>query len=101
MAQEINLPGAGTQVVVDGFQGFRTFISSITLTVDGETTITFGFGVYGSSGAMNFGGEGQPMGIVISMGAAPAPCGTGGFSVTSSGDGVSVGGFIVYSHEKW
>lgn len=100
MAWNINIDGAGTHTVMSQSPGYRKYVSVIVLTVSGETNITFGLGTFGSSGAMNFGGEGQPMGMVIAMGNSPLPCGEGGFTITSTGVGVHVGGFIVYYYEK-
>lgn len=96
----IRLSTAGNQTVVYGITGSKTFISAIVLTVSGDTDISFWFGQFGQSGSMNFGGENEPRGIVISMADSPAPCGDGGFSVYSSGTLVSVGGFAVYYHVR-
>lgn len=95
----ISLTGAGTQVVVGGLPGYRTFVACIVITVSGDTNITFGFGVFGSSGAMNFGGTDEPRGIVINMAESPAPCGTGHFSISSNAPGINVGGFAVFYQE--
>jgi len=99
-AWNIDIPDAGTHVIIRQTPGWRSYISTIVLTVDGETSITFGMGIFGSSGSMNFGGEGQPMGIVIAMGNSPMPLGGSGFTITSTGAGVHVGGFISYFYEK-
>ncbi|MFZ1061036.1 MAG: hypothetical protein WAP47_17780 [Candidatus Rokuibacteriota bacterium] len=100
MTQIITLSTAGTQVVVPGRSGWRTFIASIAITVSGETNITFDFGIFGPSGAMDFGGENEPRGIVIPMGDSPAPCGYGDFSITSDGAAINVAGFITYYQES-
>ena len=96
----ISLSAAGTQIVVPTPGRFTLFIASIVLTVSDETNISFGFGVFGSSGSMDLGGENEPRGIVIAMGDSPAPCGQGGFTVTSDGAAVAVGGFVTYYLEK-
>jgi hypothetical protein len=75
---------------------FILFIATIVLTVSDETNISFTFGVFGSSGSLDLGGTDEPRGIVIAMGDSPAPCGKGGFTVTSDGAGVAVGGFVTY-----
>jgi len=73
------------------------YISTIVLTVSGECDITFSFGIAGSSGPMNFGGDDEPRGMVIAMGNSPAPCGGGSFMITaSSTEAVSIGGFVSY-----
>jgi len=96
----ISLSVAGTQVVVGTPGRFTLFIASIVLVVSGETNIAFGFGVFGSSGSFNLGGTDEPRGMVIAMGDSPAPCGQGGFSITSSGATTYVGGFVTYYLEK-
>lgn len=92
----ISLSTAGTQIVIQTTSQFTLYIASIVLTVSDETNITFGFGVFGSSGALLMGGADHPGGIVIAMGASPAPCGKSGFTITSDGSGVAVGGFVTY-----
>jgi len=96
----INILGPATQVIVSGKADTRIWVATIALTVNGETEISFSFGTMGISGSMNFGGENQPMGMVIAMGNSPASCGTGGFSIYSSGDGISVGGFVTFFQES-
>ena len=93
---KIELTGAGTQIVVPTPGKFTLFIATIVLTVSDETDVSFGFGVFGSSGALDLGGADEPRGIVVAMGDSPAPCGKGGFTVTSTGSGVAVGGFVTY-----
>lgn len=95
-AAPISLSTAGTKVVVPLQSGYLLFIATIVLTVSGETDISFGFGVFGFSGSMDFGGTNEPRGIVIAMGDSPAPCGAGAFSVSSGGVGIAVGGFVTY-----
>lgn len=97
---KISLSTAGTQIVIPLNSGYLLFIATIVLTVSGETDISFGFGVFGFSGSMDFGGTNEPRGIVIAMGGSPAACGQGAFSVSSGGVGVAVGGFVTYYLEK-
>lgn len=96
----ISLSTAGTQVVVATPGRFTLFIATIVLVVSDETNISFGFGVFGSSGPMYLGGGVQPSGMVIAMGDSPAPCGVSGFTITSDGNGVTVGGFVTYYLES-
>lgn len=100
MAWNINIEGPGTWTIMSQSPGYRKYVSVIVFTVSGETNITFGMGVFGSSGSMDFGGENEPRGIVIAMGNSPLPIGEGAFTITSDGVGVTVGGFIVYYYEK-
>ena len=97
---KISLSDAGTQIVVSGRADSLLFIASIVLTVSGETNLKFGFGIFGESGSMDFGGTDEPRGIVIAMGNSPAACGPEGFSVISDGAAIAVGGFVSYYQIK-
>lgn len=92
----ISLSTTGTQIVVPTPGRFTLFIATIVLLVSDETNITLAFGVFGNSGSMILGGTDHPSGMVIAMGDSPAPCGKSGFTVTSDGSGVAVGGFVTY-----
>ena len=96
----INIGGPGTWPVIDKSPGFLTFVATIALTVTDETNIVLSFGVFGASGSMDFGGDDEPRGIVIPMGESPAPCGEGGFSISSNGEAATIGGLVVYYQEK-
>jgi hypothetical protein len=99
-AWNIDIDVAGTHTVIRQTPGWRSYISTIVLTVDGETNITFGMGAFGDSGSMDLGGTDEPRGMVVAMGNSPMPLGEGGFTITSTGAGVHVGGFISYFYEK-
>jgi len=98
LTHPISMTGAGTQTIVGKSPSYNVFVANIVLTVSAETIISFYFGVFGSSGPIMLGGEGQPMGMVIAMGNSPAPCGEGGFSITSS-LAVTVGGFVSFFYQ--
>ena len=100
LVSPINIVGPASQTIASPGPNNLLYVSAIVLTVDGETTIRFTFGQFGISGVMNFGAYAQPMGMVIALGGSPIPCGDGGFSIYSSGDGISVGGFASYYLEK-
>jgi hypothetical protein len=91
---------AGTEIIILPNPNFYLYIATIVLTVSEETDITFSFGVFGETGAMDFGGENEPRGIVIAMGNSPTSCGTGSFQIKSTGEDVHVGGFISYYRES-
>jgi len=94
----IDMDAAGTKIILLPNPNFYLYIATIVLTVSGETNITLAFGVFGNTGAMDFGGDGEPRGIVIAMGNSPTSCGTGSFQITSS-EAVHVGGFVSYFRE--
>jgi len=97
---KISLSGAGTQQVIPARGGWRIYIATIVFTVSDETNISLYFGTFGYSGSMDFGGGGEPKGIVIAMGNSPAPCGQGPFNVSSDGATTAVGGFVTYYLEE-
>ena len=93
----IALTSPGSQFVITARGDYQLFIGAIVLTVSGECNITFFFGSAGQSGPMDLGGADEPRGMVIAMGNAPAPCGTGSFMVTATSDeAVNIGGFVSY-----
>ena len=89
---------AGTEIIILPNPNFYLYIATIVLTASGETDIRIHFGIFGESGAMDFGGEGEPRGIVIAMGNSPTSCGTGSFQITSS-EAIHIGGFVSYFRE--
>jgi hypothetical protein len=91
--------GEDSQLVIRAVPGNRTFITCIVFTVEAETNVRFGFGNYGSSGPMSFGGTDEPRAIVMSLGESPVPCGSGDFTVASDGSGGTVAGFCVFYQE--
>ena len=94
---KIALTSPGSQFVITAKGDYTLYIATIVLTVDGECDITFTFGSAGTTGAMHFGGDAEPKGIVIATGNSPTPCGTGTFMITAdSEDPVNIGGFISY-----
>ena len=93
----ISLSSPGSQLVISARGDYTLYVATIVLTVDAECDITFTFGSAGHSGAMHFGGDAEPKGIVIAGGNSPTPCGSGSFMVTgSSDDPANIGGFVSY-----
>ena len=92
----ISFAAPGSQILATAQGALKLFVSTIVLTVTGETQITITFGNAGSSGPIFLGGTDQPMGIVIAMGNSPAPCGAGPLTITATDPGAanpSIGGF--------
>jgi len=93
---KINLTAPGSAILAKVSGPLILFVSTIVITVTGETEISFTFGGAGSGGPLYLGGEGQPMGIVIAMGNSPAPCEKGSLVITATDPGganPSVGGW--------
>ena len=94
---KIHFTSPGSLQVVGATQDFLLFISTIALTVSGEADVVFTFGSAGASGPMDFGGDGEPKGIVIAMGNSPANCGSGFFMISASSDElVNIAGWCSY-----
>lgn len=99
MVTGIAITASGTHTIIRGLPASRTFITSLSFTVSGETDITMIFGTFGSSGPMDFGGADEPRGMSTGYGDSPIPCGPGGFKISSSGATVKVSGFVVFYQE--
>lgn len=87
-------PGSQTLATVSG--RLRLYVSTIVITVTGETVVTISFGTAGSSGPIFLGGADQPRGFVIAMGNSPAPCGQGPLKISATDPGgvnPLIGGF--------
>lgn len=95
----ISCPVGTSQTVIDTAPGCRSFITSITFTVDDEVDITLFFGNYGTSGPMDFGGSDEPRAIAQSFGDSPIPCGNGDFLISNDGPTGNIYGFVVYYQE--
>ncbi len=96
----INIDDAATEIIIMPNPNFLLYIATIVITVSGETDISFHFGVFGDTGAMDFGADGEPRGIVIATGNSPISCGTGSLQITTTGAGIHVGGFVSYYRER-
>lgn len=95
-AAAINFSGGGIQTVVGANPGDLLCIVSIALTVDDETNITLYVNGAAISGPMDFGGDGEPRGIVIPFPFSPLDCGRGGNFQVGSSDAVQVSGTVSY-----
>jgi hypothetical protein len=92
----INLTAPGSQILATAGGTLKLYVATIVITVTAATVITIHFGNAGSSGPISLGDTGQPMGIVIATGNAPAPCGGGPLSISATdvwGDNAIIGGF--------
>ena len=93
----IDFTSPGGQFVVTAKADLELYISTIAITVDGETNVVFTFGTAGASGAMDLGGDGEPKGMVIAGGNSPITCGNASLQIqATSTDTVHVGGFVAY-----
>ena len=100
---KISLTAPGSQTVKEAPAKGKLYIPTIVITVTGATAITISFGGAGASGPIHLGDTNQPMGIVIAMGNSPAPCGTGGLSISATDPNAetpSIGGFATYYIEE-
>ena len=67
----IQLTAAGDNIIVAGVAGQKIKLTSLMFTVKGETNITFKDGAVGITGPMDFGGDGEPSGMVSNHGFLP------------------------------
>lgn len=95
-AAAINFSGGGIQTVVSSNPGDLLCIVNVALTVDAETNITLYVNGVAISGPMDFGGDGEPRGIVIPYPFSPLDCGRGGNFQVGSSDAVQVSGMVTY-----
>jgi hypothetical protein len=99
----IDLTAPGSQVIIKPYSKGIIFIATIVLTVIDATAITLKFGNGGESGPIYLGDTDQPKGMVIAMGNSPAPCGSGGFSISATdinSTNPAIGGFVTYFLEE-
>lgn len=95
-AAAINFAGGGVSTIISASPGDKLLIVSISLTVDGETNITFYSKGVPISGPMDFGAEGEPRGIVIPIPYSPLDLGLSGSLQVGSSEAVQVSGMVCY-----
>lgn len=92
----INIPSADTYDITATASTGNYHICSIMFTVSAEVTVTLRDEIALLSGAMNFGGTGQPMGMTHNFGFVPLKCAaTKKFQITTVGAS-QVSGVITY-----
>jgi hypothetical protein len=96
VTRKIDDTDGGNCFTVAGEGGKQIKVTMIALTVDGETSIALLTAATPLSGPMDFGGTGEPRGMVANFGNFPLVCVVGeAFNITSS-DAVQVAGYVVY-----
>lgn len=90
----INFSGGGQQQLIGLEPGVDAAVQMISFTVADETNITLYFGGNAKSGPMDFGGAGEPRGIVMSF-PYPGFKVRGDFSIGSS-EAVQVSGMVSF-----
>lgn len=89
----------GNALAITAVAAKKHHITMIVLTVDGATNIAFLTAATPLSGPMDFGGSGEPKGMVSNFGNFPLVCATNeAFNITSSA-AVQVSGYVVYYDE--
>jgi len=95
----ISFATAATHSIIAAVATKKHRITTIVLTVAGETNLTFLTAATPLSGAMDFGAANEPRGMVSNHGAFPLECAINeAFQITSSGN-VQVSGFVLYHTE--
>ena len=93
---KIDIATAATHEIIAGTTGKKIHIHNMIFTVAGEVNVTLLTGDTDISGAMDFGGESEPRGMVGTLGLAPLICDSGeAFNITLSA-AVQVSGFAIY-----
>lgn len=92
----INIATAATHTIVTAVSGKKIAIVNLVFTVAGDTNITLQSDATALTGAMDFGGSGEPKGLAAHLGDFPLETATGeAFKMTLSG-AVQVSGFCTY-----
>jgi len=95
----INFATAATHSIITAVPDKKHKITTILLTVAGETNLTFLTAATPLSGALDFGGTNEPRGMVTNHGSSPLECAINeAFQITSSG-AVQVSGYVIYYTE--
>lgn len=91
---DIDFAGGGDSIIVTGVAGQKIRITSLALTVAGETNIILKDGAVAISGAMDFGGADEPRGMVSNHGNIPLELTEESSFVINSSAAVQVSGFV-------
>lgn len=91
---KIDFAAAGDNTVVAGTAGKQIKLVTIVLTVSGETNLIFKAGATAISGAMDFGGDGEPRGMVPHHGCCALELTAGQAFVINSSNAVQVSGYV-------
>lgn len=95
----IDFSSSGNNIIISGISGKKIYISTLILTVGGETNITLYDGATAISGPMDFGGTAEPRGIVVPFGIFPIELGAGNNFIIESSNAVQVSGTAIYTQE--
>jgi hypothetical protein len=95
----IDFSTAANHTIAAGVAGKEIHITNITLTVAGETNLTFKSGTTAISGAMDFGGTNEPRGISDHLGCCPLKTTAGEAFVITSSEAVQVSGYVTGYYE--
>lgn len=95
----IDFSTAANHTVAAAVAGQEIHITNLTLTVGGETNLTFKSGTTAMSGAMDFGGTNEPRGISDHLGCCPLKTTAGEAFVITSSAAVQVSGYVTGYYE--
>lgn len=97
--KEIDIVTSGYNSVVSGTPGKKIKITTLMFTVSEHTEIELFSSVFSKSGAMSFGGTGEPRGMVSNHGLFPFECNEDeAFQIWSSAN-VNIDGYVIYYKE--
>ena len=95
----IDFSTAASHTIAAAVAGKVIHITNLTLTVGGETNLTFKSGTTAISGAMDFGGTNEPRGISDHLGCCPLKTTVGEAFVITSSAAVQVSGYVTGYYE--
>lgn len=99
LSKPIDISGTGDKDIIPADGTKSHYITSITFTVAGETDIMFKDETNNLSGAMNFGGSGEPMGLAHNFGKTALFCAAGKKFQLNLAVDVAVKGIVTYYSE--
>jgi len=96
---EIDFAGSGDTTIITATALVKIHVTSLVLTVGGQTNLTLKTGSTDISGPMDFGGTNEPRGMTANHGEFALQCGTNEAFVINSSAAVQVSGYVIYFKE--
>lgn len=95
----IDFSTAANHTIAAAVAGQEIHITNLTLTVGGETNLTFKSGTTAMSGPMDFGGTNEPRGLKDHLGCCPLKTTAGEAFIITSSAAVQVSGYVTGYYE--
>ena len=95
----INIATAASHTIIAAVSGRKIIITSFFFTAGGEVNVTLKDGTTALTGAMDFGGESEPRGIVSNFGDNAIELTPGNAFVITLSAAIQVSGLVCYHFE--